>query len=855
MNFIHRYAIGTLLFSSCLLSQVRREASDPLFFYFDKQYGQVEVGGRFAGVEFHESRPLPSRISFYYPVANSIDVSTDYWKRSASQPIVVGIRVADQNKQWVGKEPWAYTLSPHKVTFESKTEHIAYEAVYEFCLNEPALVFTFTVKNISRRVLPVEVYTHLLIALRTCQTYARRDSSWTEFDSTFSVIAAHFDNRDTKEASIFVQNVGVNPKQWTSSAEELSVADDGTSDWISQKVSRLAGRLLSPGKKGKPVAAFVYNRILEPGQSMAIIQIIGSSHRNEVKKKTESLAASWEREVQAYDEFVRDKSLRENLFLTCEPWLDRSAAWARAILTANAHYLEGSIVPMPCPAEYNFFFTHDLLLTNLGAVNFDLGRVKKDLLYVASHSDNNIIPHAYYWKDDGFKTEFCTPSNWNHLWFILVAASYLRHSQDNSTLHGLFPLVTKSLEEVLTQRRQDNLMYAFRPDWWDIGWNEGPRAYFTILTIRALREYLFISSFLARQSLKLNEYEQLADSMEESLQERLWDRKAKYLINYNGVLKDSHYYIGSLLAPVFHVVDDLKATQLVETASRELVDSRIGVRNVAPADFHTDSSKSFFKFVDDEAGQPYVYANGGVWPHANAWYMLALQSVGKVNEALQFLKSTMTIDGITGSPLGQPAMYEYRYADASSADFGKIDKPSFLWAGGFYLYSIYSLLAMTDNVWNISVTTPRPTTVDSVRFSFAFGSRKDVSIHGSGIRLHDFNAGEERVPSLVLPLQTAGATNYSIEMGKQVFPYLKSVNAILYTARLEKNQRSLEFTVSSFKGHRVVAQMVLPKTPTKITLDGKQLDAEEAVRGMDGAVLVKIRFLGSDKVQKVSADF
>ena len=39
---------------------------------------------------------------------------------------------------------------------------------------------------------------------------------------------------------------------------------------------------------------------------------------------------------------------------------------------------------MPCPAEYNFFFTHDVLLTDLAAINFDPERVRRDLLYIMS---------------------------------------------------------------------------------------------------------------------------------------------------------------------------------------------------------------------------------------------------------------------------------------------------------------------------------------------------------------------------------------------------------------------------------------------------------------------------------------
>ena len=39
---------------------------------FQGGYGSIEVGGPYAGVESHHSRPLPSRLSFFAPVANSM---------------------------------------------------------------------------------------------------------------------------------------------------------------------------------------------------------------------------------------------------------------------------------------------------------------------------------------------------------------------------------------------------------------------------------------------------------------------------------------------------------------------------------------------------------------------------------------------------------------------------------------------------------------------------------------------------------------------------------------------------------------------------------------------------------------
>ena len=95
MNYFKSIMIVSVILSwSSLLAQ---SSSEPLSYFFDRHYGQVEVGGRFAGAEFHESRPIPSRISFYYPVANSIDVSTDYWKRGNSLPFALGIRAGKRS--------------------------------------------------------------------------------------------------------------------------------------------------------------------------------------------------------------------------------------------------------------------------------------------------------------------------------------------------------------------------------------------------------------------------------------------------------------------------------------------------------------------------------------------------------------------------------------------------------------------------------------------------------------------------------------------------------------------------------------------------------------------------------------
>jgi hypothetical protein len=851
---LRKQVILFLVMLPCMHGIVISQNDDPLSYPFAGHYGQVEVGGRYAGVEFHESRPLPSRISFYYPVANSIDLSTDYWKRGDSRPMVIGVRVGSGVRQWLGNEPWDHTLSPHKVVFQREENGLRYSVSFEFCLNEPALVFTLCLKNLSGQPAKMEVYTHLKTTLRTCQTYARMDSASTEFDSSGQSLEAHFREPATGNATVFVSNVGARPVSWTSDARELGIADRGASQWINSRGS-LARGSFPPPRRGNAAAAFMYQEELPPGDSLSVVQVIGSCRRGEVDSLINRLKSSWHAEVNAYDAYVREKSFREASLTTGEPWADRSAIWALGLVAANAHHLDSSVVPMPCPAEYNFFFTHDVLLTDLGAVNYDVPRVKRDLLYIASHAKNNIIPHAYYWRDNGFQTEFCTPDNWNHLWFVLVTASYLRHSFDDSTCAFLYPLVTRSLEEILKQRKGDNLMYAFRPDWWDIGRQEGPRSYITILTIRALGDYLYLSARLGRQSPRLGEYEEMAESMRKSLEARLWDARAGYLMNYNGNLQDRHFYMGSLLAAAFKVIEPSKAMTLVRTAAKELLDRRIGIRNVMPPDFHTDSVRAFFKFAGNEAGDRYTYANGGVWPHCNAWYTMALQATGKPDEAFQFFRTTMTLDGIAQSPQGQPAMYEYRFSDPLSPEFGKIDKPSFLWAGGFYLYTLYHLMGVVDDEWNVSVAAPIPQSFGSIHYTVAFGNQKRVSVKRSGRLPFDFVADGAPVPSRVVPLRLAKSSDWEIRPGSASDPYLERLNAILHDARYNRKERKLRLEISSFAGHHVIADLVAREKPRGVQLDGKKILTSSTRRNVDGSLNTTVRFVGSPGTQNLEVQF
>jgi len=837
----------------CAMVQVMiSHENDLLSYSFSKKYGQVEVGGPFVGIEFHQSRPLPSRISFFYPVANSIDLSTDYWKRDESLPMAIGFALNNGQKYWIGREGWNYIISPHMITFLNEDSIFTYRIRYEFCLNQPAMVVSITIKNKIKQSLHVRAYTHLLLALRTCQTYARKDSAMMTKESGSNTVVAQFTDTETKSASVFVINTGEKPIRSWCDANDLLMTDNGKSVWGD---SSFAGMSFvdTATKHTRAAAAFEYEKQLSPNDEMTLILVVGSTTTGELKEQLATLSKMWRDEIQAYDDYVRNYAVSKTQFATGDMQLDRTIQWSKGILAANAHYLNGIIVPMPCPAEYNFFFTHDLLMTNLGAVLYDIKRVKKDLMYVASLARDSIIPHAYYWKDDGFKTEFCTPSNWNHLWFIEISARYFRHSLDTATLRLLYPLIVKSLAEIKKQLRDDNLMYAHRPDWWDIGWNEGPRAYMTTLAIRQIENYLYIASVVDTKNRTLKDLEQTAARMRSAIAEKLWNDSLKFLLNYNGNDLDRHQYMGSLVAPALNMLDEKRSSELIETARRKLLAPKVGIRAAIPADFHTDSMISYFKFLGKEAGEAYTYINGGVWFHNNAWYALALHSIGRSDEAKEFVKQTMTIDGIVNSPNGVPALYEYRYSNESSPRFGEIDKPSFLWAGGFYLYTLYTLVGMNENVWNLSFSEYTATFQLPIDISYTFSDVKTVHISGTGRSVHSITYDGMTVPSLVIPIEQHTAKDISVVKGNTGSPYLKSLNAMLHSV----NMKGKKFTavISSFKNHSTVIELVSLQKPKRAKVNAKNHVEMTSTKKEDGVWISKISFTAGEGYDKLTVEW
>jgi len=743
---------------------------------FNGGYGQIEIGGKYVGLEFHHSRPLPSRISFYYPVANSVDLSEGYWTRDQSMPISITINTPN-GTDTLGLVPYSYDYTPYRVNFKGNQKKYSLKVSYDVCEDLPLFVLRIRLENNFHGAEEVTLTTEMNPLLRTSHTFTRVIPRSIDYDEENSVAAAMYPSIEADSVCVFICNVGA-----------------------------MAGINKEAAKNHK--LGYTYNMDLNRGDDQEIIQLIGMCPMKEYDSIISKSTESWSQSMVENEQRVMEYAFTQSFFNVKDSALQKTMHWSKAVIASNTHYINGHYLPMPCPAEYNFFFTHDLLLTSLGVVYYDTDYVKRGLLFLKSLSKpDHVLPHAYYWKDDRFVTEYCTSDNWNHFWFIIVASSFLKHSNDQQTMKTIFPMLKKSLKMALKNKKTDDLMYASRPDWWDIGTVYGARSYTTILMYKTLRDYVYIASNLGEDANQLLDYLNLAKRIKQTLVDELWDENKAYLLNMveEGNI-DHHYYAGSIAATYYNLLDMEKSKRLLQTVNRKLLDPQIGVRTVMPADFH--QLIDVYKFQGMEAGEPYVYLNGGVWPHLNVWYALGLLYTDQAIEAKNVVKKYLTLDGIQNSPNGQPSFYEYRNTDTTSETYGAIDKPTFLWAGGLYIHALYQLAGLRANSSNIFFSPNLPDGFETVDYDLMLsGNLCRVSWKGTGEFFKNITLDGIKAYSVV---DINAKEDIFLERGNPLAPYLAKSNCRVHRVNYDSRQHIMQIELIGIPGMAVSLQIVSP---------------------------------------------
>jgi len=294
---------------------------------------------------------------------------------------------------------------------------------------------------------------------------------------------------------------------------------------------------------------------------------------------------------------------------------------------------------------------------------------------------------------------------------------------------------------------------------------------------------------------------------------------------------------------------------MINTAKKNLVDEKTGVFNVYPMDFN--ELKDYLHFCGDEMGAPFYYLNGGIWYHGNAWYALALIAAGKNDSALKFIEETMTLDGIMKGPNGQPTMYECRNGNSKDPEvYGKVDKPQFLWAAAWYLYTLYNLLGYRENEWNIGFEPYMPKGSEKIEYELIIGG-KPIKVVNNGVGSYIRNIKYDGVsyPSTVVPEDILLQNKVEITMGTPETPYISSTNSILREPSFDENSGKMNFTLKAFPGHSNKTKIISPLNPKNILLNGKDFKGSYKVEEKDGLYIININYCQENALDKLELHF
>ena len=200
----------------------------------------------------------------------------------------------------------------------------------------------------------------------------------------------------------------------------------------------------------------------------------------------------------------------------------------------------------------------------------------------------------------------------------------------------------------------------------------------------------------------------------------------------------------------------------------------------------------------------------------------------------------MSLDGIINSPNGQPAMYEYRIADSENPEvYGKIDKPQFLWAAGWYLYSLYHLMGFHENVWNISLTPPfHKSGENSVYTIFFKGQPVRINLHGSSQYISSIRYNDRMYPSAVIPREFTKLEKVEIFGGNPEKPYILNTESILESCSY--NHDELKMILNAYPEHPNRTVIISPFEPESLFLNN--LNYTEIMDYKNGKDIYRIDF-------------
>jgi hypothetical protein len=178
-----------------------------------------------------------------------------------------------------------------------------------------------------------------------------------------------------------------------------------------------------------------------------------------------------------------------------------------------------------------------------------------------------------------------------------------------------------------------------------------------------------------------------------------------------------------------------------------------------------------------------------------------------------------------------------------------------MWSAGFCIGTAYLMAGFEDNIWNVTVGDAAPEALQSVRAVYWFGGRKTIDRRGKGSMVTRLTVDGREIPSRILPLDAASATAIAVEMGPIRYPFVDSLNAVLHSASLDPQGRTMNLTLSSFAGHQTAVRIFTPRLARSVALNGRSWPGWEVTSTPLGTLIITVRYAASAGTDSIQVKF
>jgi glucosamine-6-phosphate deaminase len=214
------------------------------------------------------------------------------------------------------------------------------------------------------------------------------------------------------------------------------------------------------------------------------------------------------------------------------------------------------------------------------------------------------------------------------LWFIIGHYIYKkRYGKELFTKYK--KSITKAITWLSYQDMGEDIMLEQLPttDWQDAF----PHKYGRTINTQAL--YYLVLNLIGEKK----KAGQLKNAVNKKDDYELWNGNFYYAYrwkNHNKYKEIGEWFdsLGNLLSIIFDLADNTKAKKILSYIKKNKINNPYPVKSIYPPIRKGEKDWQDY-YLDCDAGKPYHYLNGGIWPYIGGFYVLALIKVKKFKEA------------------------------------------------------------------------------------------------------------------------------------------------------------------------------------------------------------------------------